>query len=201
MRPQPGFAAVRCRTTRTDGHSRWFKALVSWRLASRAAGVGEDTGLVERHQPRDAGVPVGDDDGHEEVGQGVHPGPVVGGDVHERFGALRVGLGARQELQAGLVGGGEAFADALLLAADGRGGLGSDRQASAKPVCLVVVVDQDIGAVRILLQAVVGEGVDLVGAPSVSMSSSVATRTSTLLIRTDASSPQPTCGAWCSCGT
>jgi hypothetical protein len=64
------------------------------------------------------------------------------------------------------VGGGEAFADALLLAADGRGGLGSDRQASAKPVCLVVVVDQDIGAVRILLQAVEGEGVDLVGAPS-----------------------------------
>jgi len=82
----------------------------------------------------------------------------------QRAAAVAVGPAGGQQLQLAGQGAGELAADALLLRADRPGGGLGDGQPPPEAVGLVVVVDEDRGAVRAGGEAVQRESDDVLGA-------------------------------------
>ena len=102
-------------------------------------------------------------DGHEEVGQGADPVPVLLPDPGDGFGSPWVGDQSGQQLQLGGRGVGAAPSYAFLLSGDHRRGYFRDREPSAQPEGLVVVVEEYGAAIRISLKAVQEELAEFVG--------------------------------------
>src|SRR6266568_879270 len=104
--------------------------------------------------------------GQQQRRQAVDPDavPFAHARVVDGPGAAGVLSARGQQLQLGDRGAGEPLAYLLLLPGDQRGGGLGDREATAGPVALVVVVDEHGVAVAVTGQAVPGQVADVVGA-------------------------------------